>query len=104
MVSGQDNLRVAAENRAVFAQLADGEGVIVDTETAFYFGLNRTAAFLWERLQAPGGAAREDLVLALCARFAVERPEAERDVSDFLEQLVKQGLASRLNEPGAGSD
>ena len=42
--------------RAVFARLKDGEGVIVDTATAFYYGLNRTGVFLWESLGGQGSA------------------------------------------------
>src|SRR5689334_1865991 len=94
--------RVATENRAVFARLVDGDGVIVDTRNAFYFGLNRTGAFLWERL-AQGGATVGELADALVERFAVERPDAERDASDFIGRLVENGLA-KVNEPNAVGD
>ena len=95
--------RVAAENRAVFARLVDGDGVIVDTRNAFYFGLNRTGAFLWERLAQGGGATIGELADALCERFAVERAEAERDATDFIARLVENGLVS-LNETNAVGD
>ena len=86
----------------MFARLVDGDGVIVDTRNAFYFGLNRTGAFLWERL-AQGGATVGELADALVERFAVEKPEAERDASDFIGRLVEHGLA-RVNEPKAVGD
>jgi Coenzyme PQQ synthesis protein D (PqqD) len=95
--------RVASENRAVFARLVDGDGVIVDTRNAFYFGLNRTGAFLWERLAQGGGATMGELADALCERFAVERTEAERDADDFIHRLVEHGLA-KLNEAKTDGD
>ena len=86
--------RVAAENRAVFARLVDGDGVIVDTQTAFYFGLNKTGAFLWEHIQKTGGATAEELSRALCERFEVEPEAADRDAREFIDRLVQHGLAS----------
>jgi len=85
----------------VFARLQDGDGVIVDTQTAFYFGLNKTAAFLWQEISRPGGVTLADLALALTARFAVESAEAERDASEFVEQILQHGLAARVNAPPA---
>jgi hypothetical protein len=86
--------------RAVFARLKDGEGVIVDTATAFYYGLNRTGVYLWEALgeqKAAGdtGVPRGQLVRALCDRFEVETDEASRNVDEFLGQLEQFGLLVR---------
>jgi len=96
--------KVALKERAVFARLADGDGVIVDTETAFYFGLNKTATFLWQRLQESNGATVDELASALCAAFAVERAQAERDVSEFVEKILQNALATRVNGEPAGGD
>jgi hypothetical protein len=90
--------RLVPGERAVFARLADGDGVIVDTKTAFYFGLNRTAAFLWQFVQeAGGGVTSEQLVDALCQKYAVEPAQARQDVAQFLERLQEHGLVHRLN-------
>lgn len=89
-----DDSQFSASDQAVYAGLTDGEGVIVDTKTAFYFGLNKTAAFLWEQLQGRTATVAE-LAEALCARFAVDRSTAERDVRDFLSHVVESGLARR---------
>ena len=93
----------SAEARAVFASLGEGDGVIVDTHTAFYFGLNRTAAFLWKLLIRPEGASLAQMVDALTDKFAVERADAERDAARFLEQVVKAGLARTAPPPDAGT-
>ena len=94
----------AAAGRAVFASLGEGDGVIVDTQSAFYFGLNRTGAFLWKLVQRPEGATLEQLVAALCDKFTVEPADAERDARAFLEQVIKSGLAAvrdSMNAPAA---
>jgi hypothetical protein len=91
-----------AVDQAVFAGLQDGEGVIVDTKSAFYFGLNKTAAFLWEKLQHEKAVTATFLTDALCARFDVDRAQAAHDVEEFLAHVVEYGLAKRrdisLNE------
>lgn len=92
----------SALDQAVFAGLQDGEGVIVDTKSAFYFGLNKTAAFLWDKLQKEKNVTALQLTDALCARFEVTREAASRDVEEFLAHVVEYGLAKRceisLNE------
>ena len=92
----------AAVDQAVFAGLQDGEGVIVDTKSAFYFGLNKTAAFLWEKLQKDREVTSRQLTDALCARFEVTPAQAKEDVESFLRHVVEYGLAKRrelsLNE------
>lgn len=80
----------------MFAGLKDGEGVILDTQTTAYFGLNKTAAFLWERLQEAREISVADLARALCARFVVDEAQAVRDVQEFLGRVVKYGLARRI--------
>jgi hypothetical protein len=84
-----------ALDQAVFAGLQDGEGVIVDTRSAFYFGLNKTAAFLWDKLQKEKDVTALQLTDALCARFEVSREDASRDVEEFLRHVVEYGLARR---------
>jgi len=94
---------VSPQERAVFARLSDGDGVIVDTQTAFYFGLNKTATFLWQELSRPGGVTISDLTSALVRRFAVGEADAERDATEFVEQILQHGLAARVNAaPPAG--
>jgi hypothetical protein len=92
---GEDG-RFSPQDRAVFAALRDGDGVLLDTQTTAYFGLNKTAAFLWEKLQEAREITAGQLADLLCGRFAVDRPTAERDVSDFLARVVKYGLATRV--------
>jgi hypothetical protein len=95
MPSGGDDTVFSAVDQAVFAGLQDGEGVIVNTQSAFYFGLNKTASFLWEKLQKDKEVTAMQLTDALCGRFEVSREQAGRDVEDFLKHVVEYGLARR---------
>jgi PqqD family protein of HPr-rel-A system len=87
--------RLMPGQAAVFAQLQGGDGVIVDTNTTFYYGLNRTAAFLWQTLQAGPRLSRDQLVDSLCRRFEVSVEVARADVDRFLGQLERYGLVER---------
>ena len=88
-------VRYTLAPRAVFAGLRGGEGVLVDTETAFYFGLNRTATFLWSRLVDAREATAADLTRALVDQFEVEASTAETDVDGFLHRVIELGLATQ---------
>jgi hypothetical protein len=54
------------------------------------FAMNPVAAFLWDELDGTKGT--EDLVAALCARFAVGPDAARRDVEEFVGELTRAGL------------
>ena len=54
--------------------------------------LNETAAFLWKQLETPKSA--EDLTAALLEEFDVSQDEAEKDVTEFLEQLIQENMVS----------
>ena len=90
---GGDDTVYTAVDQAVFAGLQDGDGVIVDTKSAFYFGLNKTAAFLWELLQKEKDVTAAQLTSALCGRFEVSATQAAADVESFLRHVVEYGLA-----------
>src|SRR4051812_46184539 len=102
MTSGGDDKAFSVyqvADRAVFAGLQDGEGVIVDTQSSAYFGLNKTAAYLWEVLQKDKEVTVAHLVDVLCARFDVSRDAATSDVESFLRHVVEYGLAKRREIP-----
>ena len=84
--------RLMPGQTAVFAPLQGGDGVIVDTNTTFYYGLNRTAAYLWQTLQQGPRPSRDQLVASLCRRFEVSVEVARADVDQFLGQLERYGL------------
>lgn len=54
------------------------------------FALNPVAAHVWNALA--DATSVEQLVASVCATFAVEREEAERDITAFLGQLREAEL------------
>lgn len=64
------------------------ESILFDPATNRFCLLNRTAAFLWERLDAPASA--DDLVLAVCEAFdGADHGRVAPDVHSTLAQLVE---------------
>ncbi|WP_022846723.1 MULTISPECIES: HPr-rel-A system PqqD family peptide chaperone [unclassified Desulfurobacterium] len=72
------------------------EGFIFDPETGNSFTVNKTGLFILNLLKE--GKDVEDIVEALTEEFEVDREEATRDVTDFIEQLRLLGLAGREGE------
>ncbi len=54
------------------------------------FSLNPVAAYIWRCLDEKSD--RDAIAAELLDRFDVGREEAERDVRDFMEELLKAGL------------
>jgi hypothetical protein len=69
----------------------DGEVVILDLRTSRYLNANPVGRLIWQRL-ANGGATRAELYDAVTENFTVDRPIAERDVDDFVDDLAGRGL------------
>lgn len=57
-----------------------------------FLRLNRTASFVWSRLESPASA--ETIAGDLVGRFkGVERPDAIRDIAAVLDQMVSMSVA-----------
>lgn len=67
-----------------------GDAAILKISDGIYYGLNETAAFLWERMQKPirFDRLREEMLAA----FDVPSDEASRDMSALLEQMLNAKL------------
>ena len=63
---------------------------------------NRTASFLWERLQSAGagGKSQGELIKDLTDHFEVVPDVALRDIEMFLQQLISAGIAAVCESPG----
>ncbi|OMH40167.1 HPr-rel-A system PqqD family peptide chaperone [Desulfurobacterium indicum] len=72
------------------------EGFIFDPETGNSFTVNKTGLFIINMLKE--GKDVEDIVEALTEEFEVDREEAMRDVTDFLEQLRFMGLIDKTED------
>lgn len=72
------------------------ESVLFNPNTNRFCLLNKTMAFIWEKLDS--GASAEEISAALAGSFSGISPaEAREDVAQALAQLVDLGLASASN-------
>ena len=81
---------IRPSNRAVFRELVDGTGVLLNLDTAGYHGLNRLGALIWTLLGA--GMSFGQLVNEVRSRVQNEPPELQDDVAEFLDGLRQRDL------------
>ena len=77
----------------VIAQPMGHEVMLLHLRTNRFYGLNRTAARLWEGLAA--GESRQEICGRLTAEFSVDPADVDREVDTMLASLLEQGLVSR---------
>jgi hypothetical protein len=83
--------RFRLRSNAVFAELGDGSGVILDLDSKAYYSLNATGVFVWKQLaNCPSGA--EEIAARLSTDFEVEHKRATVDVAELLRDLKEQRL------------
>ena len=80
----------------LLTELGDGTGVLLDLTTKFYFTLNDTGVFVWKTLLRQESASPESLADALVAEFEVDLSVARDDVSSLVDELVREGLCTRI--------
>jgi hypothetical protein len=83
------NSSVIASPEQVSSDLA-GETVLLSLTNATYHGLEGVGAKIWELVQREIRV--EEVVNALVAEYAIDRPTCERDVLAFLRQCADRGL------------
>ena len=83
--------RYRPRSSAIFAELGDGTGVILDLETKAYFTLNCTGVFVWKTIAARPADAHE-LAERLAGEFTVEPHHAADDVEALLRRLRDECL------------
>ncbi len=83
------------------ARAVDGEAVLLDREGGRVHQFNRTATFIWSRLD--GRTSPQELAAALAEAFEVDPETAGRDVEGLLAQFGTLGLLVR-DVPRGGDD
>lgn len=72
------------------SQLIDGELLVINFETSFYYGLNGTATAVWNLLAAPRTL---EAVASRIATASGAPPETvAADVDELVGRMVKEGL------------
>jgi hypothetical protein len=83
------NSNVQVPSSVLFSNV-DGEGVLLNTDTGLYFGLNDVGARIWSMLEqrSPLTAVQERLV----DEYEVESEQAWHDLESFIEEMLVEGL------------
>jgi hypothetical protein len=83
---------VSTNGRTLVREL-DGEAVILDLDSGMYYGLNRVATVVWNRIAAAGEVGTDRLVDEVVDEYAVDPDVARREVEAFVEALCASRLA-----------
>jgi coenzyme PQQ synthesis protein D (PqqD) len=81
---------------AVYTPLDDGTGVLLNVETLVYFSLNRTAATVWQKIEAQKSPSFDDLTATLCQKFDVSANTARQEIDSFVRRLEQLGVVHLL--------
>ena len=79
------------QNPEVEASELNGELLLFNGATNKFFVMNRTAAFVWEKIKQPTG--EQELASALCEHFnGTTKERALEDVRETLKNMQDLGL------------
>ena len=87
-------------SRSVVSRVVAGETLIVPVrgkvgDLASIYSFNHTGSLIWKLLETPGTLA--ELVAAVAQEFDVEPERAERDVTQFVDEMYLVGLVEVAN-------
>ena len=74
----------------------DGETVLLDTESGYYFGLNSVGTRIWEL--ASEARPLKEIVALLVNEYAVAEHQLEKDVLGFVNSLAQRCLIQVVEE------
>ena len=94
MLSGED--RIQREEKIPW-RLIEGEAVLVNIEDGEVIHLNEVAAEIWSVID--GTRSVEEIVEHVNREFEAEIATIEKDVFDFLNQLIEKKVARTLCAP-----
>jgi hypothetical protein len=82
--------QLAIEPRRVVHETIDGEVILIQLETGYYYSLDGTGAEIWELLRQESGPA--EIVTLLCERHGSGAAVTEALVTDLLRELCEESL------------
>jgi hypothetical protein len=88
MISLDSSIR---RNERTAWRIIEDEGVLVDSDKGNIIHLNETGAEIWKVLNESRSVG--DIVNHVCDTFTVDAETAEKDTLEFLQDLVKNGVA-----------
>ncbi|PRS39182.1 PqqD family protein [Bacillus sp. RJGP41] len=68
----------------------DGEKVMLSVQKGKYYNLGKLGGEIWDLMKEP--VTIQELVTTLQSQYDVSQTECEKQVTDFINQLLEQGL------------
>ena len=78
------------KSKQVISRIVDGEAIILDTDTGYYFSLNWTGTDIWTMIEE--GKTIGEVSSIMAARHGIEPEIIRRDVEELVADLKKQQL------------
>jgi hypothetical protein len=72
-------------------RILDGEAVIINTETSYYYSLNRTGTFIWNLL-LDDEKTLEEIVQEVSSRYEQTKEAIVDKIEELLQDLVREEL------------
>jgi hypothetical protein len=72
-------------------RIVDGEAVLVNTESSYYYSLNRSGTLVWSAL-SEGARSADDLAREVATAFGIDETRARHDVDTLLQALRAEDL------------
>lgn len=76
----------------VRSQVVDGEVVLLDLETEYYYGLDQVGSRVWQLLEH--GATQVEIVTSLSREYDVSEAKLNRDIEQLIKELAGAGLVT----------
>ena len=75
-------------------RILDGEAVIINNETSFYYSLNKTGTYIWNLLLEQEWSL-EEIVEKVGSRYQQKEGEVLEDIKNILDNLTGEKLVER---------
>jgi hypothetical protein len=84
-----DSAFAPADSR-VAAKVLDGELIVINLDTGYYYASTGTGVAIWQQIEA--GASLRQVIVTLVSQYDVTAERAERDARAFVEKLALETL------------
>ena len=75
-------------------RVLDGEAVIINNETSYYYSLNKTGTYVWSLL-VDSEMNVDEIVENVCSKYELNGEEIREDIAAILDNLYKEKLVER---------
>lgn len=81
---------------SVINETIEGESVIINLETGFYYSLDNIGAIVWDAIDKQLSA--EEIIAGLSQKYADEKQNIQATIAELIEELKKENLLVAFSE------